>query len=185
MIPMKLVKKTSVSSSDEDVDVARYEINKYDGVIINDEIYTVFDNGNCNKYIEMTEPIPYEFVITSIEGSSLLICTPKFNESVFTPEFVDNICPQICEFFVSNKADVKVVTENRAFGTKPIRNDVGYLYSDNPVSSTDYFNILDSLVLFVNTGYIQVSLPLTINVANNAMQDDIVERKKGRRDPSV
>ena len=181
MIPMKIVYLSSLtgetpSTGETVVNVVRYKVNKYDGVLINERIYRVFNGANCSKYIEMDESVPYEFTINYIEGSSLLICTPKLSSYDLPTEFIDELCPQICEYFVHNQNNVKVISENRAFGTKYIKSDIGFTYDDNPLSSNDYYDIFDNLTLFVNSGYIQIPLPLVMNVAMEGLQEDAVKR---------
>jgi len=166
----------SLNSSDT-VGKIRYAINKYEGIRINGKVYRVYvDNENSSKHIQMSEPTPYEFMVDSIEGSSLLICTPSFNSQEFTDEFIDSICAQICDFFVERQDTVKIISENRAFGTRVIDSNIAYSIMDSPASSNDYYDAANTLTLFVNSGYIQMPIPLTMNVALNGMQEDIVNK---------
>ena len=196
MIPMKIIDPSDdtetssdeteggeSSTSQESVDSTdtvgkvRYAINKYEGISINGKVYRVYvDSEDSSKHIQMSEPTPYEFIVESIEGSSLLICTPSFNSQEFTDEFVDSICAQICDFFVERQDTVKIISENRAFGTRPIDSNIGYVASSGASSSNDYYDAANILTLFVNSGYIQIPLPLTMNVALNGMQEDIVNK---------
>lgn len=164
-------------NSSDTVGKIRYAINKYEGIRINGKVYRVYvDSEDSSKHIQMSEPTPYEFIVDSIEGSSLLICTPSFNSQEFTDEFIDSICAQICDFFVERQDTVKIISENRAFGTRVIDSNIAYSIMDNPVSSNDYYDAANTLTLFVNSGYIQIPLPLTMNVALNGMQEDIVNK---------
>jgi hypothetical protein len=191
MIPMKIgidgdnvtLERYGYVVKNDAAGAAKYTVNKYKGININGKIYRVHTDGEnsstgSEKYIEMSEPVPYEFMVDSIEGSSLLICTPKLSTFEYTDDFIANICPLICELFVDRQDVVKIVSENRAFGTKYINSDTSYLAEDDSTESlSELYDSLNNLVLFVNSGYIQVQLPLTMNVALNGMQDDIVKKE--------
>jgi hypothetical protein len=81
----------------------------------------------------------------------------------------------MCDMYAS-RDDVKISFKNKAFGTREITPAIGKTFDSGAASSNDYYNIFDNLVLFANSGYIQIDLPFTMNVANNTIQDDIVER---------
>lgn len=165
---------TGTSKADD----AEYEIVSYSGVSINGTIYRVMnypDNPN-GKYIVTEMPLTTDFIIDRIEGSSMLICVPYLNTSEYDDDFIDDMTPELSGFYVGNKVNVKLYSRNRAFGQRNITPSIGYLSSDNPKSSNDYDDIFDKLTLFTNSGYIQLDIPLTMNVANNAMQEDIVKR---------
>ena len=191
MIPMKLgidgdnvtLERYGYIVKNNAADTAKYTVNKYKGININGKIYRVHtDEENSstgsNKYIEMSEPVPYEFMVNSIEGNSLLICTLSLSTFEYTDEFISNISPLICELFVERQDVTKIVSENRAFGTKYINSETSYLAEDDTTALlSELYNALTNLTLYTNSGYIQVQLPLTMNVALNGMQDDIVKKE--------
>lgn len=155
-----------------------YEIKAYDGVIINDTAYRVmvYDTNPRTKYIITSIPMTTEFIIDSIEGSSMYICIPNLNTYEYDDSFRDEMCSQLCDLYVTRKNDVKIYSKNRAFGTRDITPTIGKTMDSSATSSNDYYSLFDNLVLFANTGYIEFDIPLTMNVANNAMQEDVVER---------
>jgi hypothetical protein len=155
---------------------ANYEATFFSGVTIDGKSYRVYDNGDGNEYIYTDKAIPVEFTIDSILGSSLLICKPNLNGYEFNDEFRDEISTNLCEFINSRQSEVKVYSQNNAFGTRHITHEIGFIGNDLPTSSDDYENIIDNLTLFANSGYIQLSLPLVMDVALNGMQEDTVKR---------
>ena len=165
-----------VLKSSKSATTAQYEATFFSGVTIDGKSYRVYDNGDGNEYIYTDKAIPVEFTIDSILGSSLLICKPNLNGYEFNDEFRDEVSANICEFICSRQSEAKVYSQNNAFGTRHITHDIGFIGEDIPASSNDYENIVDNLILFTNSGYIQLSLPLVMDVANNIMQEDTVNR---------
>lgn len=155
-----------------------YEIKAYDGVIIKDIAYRVmeYDTSPRTKYIIANMPMTTEFIIDAVEGSSMYICIPNLNTYEYDDNFRDEMCSQLCDLYVTRKNDVKIYSKNRAFGTRDVTPTIGKTMDSNASSSDDYYDLFDNLILFANTGYIEVDIPLTINVANNAMQEEVVER---------
>lgn len=185
-VPMKITGSTTqlerygkIVSGDSKIAVdAVYDINQYSGVTINGNKYPVIEGGNeSSPVVVIGERLTYEFQIISIEGSSLLVCTPNFNAFEFDDEFRDRYCANVCEYFVTNQDTVMMYVKDRAFGFKPIKDNIGYANGElEPLSSNDYYNLFDNLILYSDFGYIHIPLKLDMNVANNILQDDIVER---------
>ena len=186
MVPMKITGNTTqlerygkiVSSGSEIAVDAVYDINQYSGVTINGNKYPVIEGGDeSSPVVVIGERLTYEFQVISIEGSSLLVCTPNFNAFEFDDEFRDRYCANVCEHFVTNQDTVMMYVKDRAFGLKPIKDNIGYANGElEPLSSNDYYNLFDNLILYSDFGYIHIPLKLDMNVANNILQDDIVER---------
>lgn len=185
LIPMQVVNgKTQLkryglivsgNPSTSAVTEAFYNIVTYDGVRIEDNVYRVIGSSdNRSKYVIINKPFAMEFNIVSVEGSSLLICEPSLNPLEYDTIFIDSMSSIFCDTFIQRPEHVKIYSKNRAFGTRIITPEIGFV--NNTDSSSTYDDILEKLVLFTNDGYIQIKLPLEINVANNAMQEDVVTR---------
>lgn len=179
-IPMRIInngKKLErygyIVTGDTSADTQTYAIKSYDGVRINGTVYRV---DTVSETITANMPYTNEFNIDNIEGSSMLICTPYLNPLEYSIDFIDEITQSICGFYVANEYGTRVYAKNRAFGERPITPSVGYARNPGATSSDGYYDLFNKLTLFANTGYIQIKLPLTMNVANNAMQEDIVNR---------
>ena len=166
---------------------AIYDIVSYDGVKIGNSVYKVIgtipsDSDESDgiiseeKYVIIDKPVAMEFNVVSVEGSSLVICEPSFNPLEYDDEFIDSLSAFFCDMYVQRPEHIKIYSKNRAFGSRIITPEVGFAKNDAAESSSTYDNILDELSLFTNDGYIQIKLPLEMNVANNAMQEDIVTR---------
>ena len=156
---------------------AVYDIVTYDGVRIIDNVYRVFrSEDNKESYVTIDKPVTMEFNIVSVEGSSLIICEPSLNVLEYDDNFINNMSPIFCDIFVQRTEHIDIYSKNRAFGTRIITPEIGFAKNNKADSSSTYDNILDELSLFTNDGYIQIKLPLEMNVANNAMQEDVVTR---------
>ncbi len=183
-IPMKIKDASHLEryglivKGNSQADTQTYEIKAYDGVIIKDIAYRVmeYDTNPRTKYIIANMPMTTEFIIDAIEGSSMYICIPNLNTYEYDDDFRDEMCSQLCDLYVTRKNDVKIYSKNRAFGTRDVTPTIGKTMDQNASSSNDYYDLFDNLILFANTGYIEVDIPLTMNVANNAMQEEVVER---------
>lgn len=183
-IPMKILEDNKLEryglivTGDTSANTAIYSAITYSGVSINGNVYRVIEYNSTprTKYIYTDFPVTNEFFVNSIEGSSLLICVPNFNYYEYDQNFIDEMSPMLCEYYVNNSEFVKIHSKNRAFGIREITPNIGLIMYSGATSSNDYYDILEKLKLYTNTGYIQLKLPLTMNVANNAMQEDIVER---------
>lgn len=183
-IPMKIKDASHLEryglivKGNSQADTQTYEIKAYDGVIIKDIAYRVmeYDTNPRTKYIIANMPMTTEFIIDAIEGSSMYICIPNLNTYEYDDDFRDEMCSQLCDLYVTRKNDVKIYSKNRAFGTRDVTPTIGKTMDQNASSSNDYYDLFDNLILFANTGYIEVDIPLTMNVANNVMQEEVVER---------
>ena len=157
MVPMKITGNTTqlerygkIVSSDSEIAVdAVYDINQYSGVTINGNKYPVIEGGNeSSPVVVIGERLTYEFQVISIEGSSLLVCTPNFNAFEFDDEFRDRYCANVCEYFVTNQDTVMMYVKDRAFGFKPIKDNIGYANGElEPLSSNDYYNLFEMISL--------------------------------------
>ena len=183
-IPMKIVDSKSkleryglVVTGDSQANTARYNIVPHDGVKIADKIYRVRTyETSSSRYIVTNLPTTTEFIIESVEGSSLFICAPNLSRYEYSEAFINEMSANLCDLYASNANNVTVYSKNRAFGVREITPTIGKLMGTGSVSSDDYYNLFNNLTLFTNSGYIQIDVPLTMDVANNTMQEDIVEK---------
>ena len=152
-----------------------YNIKSYSGVTIGGNVYRVTEYGDNGKCITPDMPMKNEFLVTSVVGSSLYICEPSLNNIEYSQDFIDEMAGYMCDMY-AERDDVTISSKNRAFGIREITPSVAKTFLSGATSSNDFYNVFDDLTLFANSGYIQIDLPFTMNVANNTMQDDIVER---------
>ena len=164
---------------------ANYNIRPYDGVIIDNKKYIVRevsaktepeDEEVVYKYASIDIPRKYTFNIIEKIGNSTYICEPDVNITEFTDEFNRMITNEICNDVVSNQNSYTLYVENKIFGDKSITNNLPFLRNNTPTSSDDYYDLFNDLTIFVKNGYIDIPLPLKMDVANNTIQDDIVTR---------
>ena len=156
--------------------VAEYEINEYSGVTIDGVRYHV-DETYDSYIVTVDGNNRYLFRIIEKRGSSMLICKPGIDTIEITDEFYRYIAPIMCDEVVANKVNMGFYVKNKAFGETEVKNGIGFLGSVVPYSSDDYYNLFDHLVLWVRDSYISVPLLFGEKMANNIMQDDIVERE--------
>jgi hypothetical protein len=168
---------TDAISAKSAITEALYDIVTYDGVKINDSVYRVIRSADSgDSYAIIDKPVSMEFNIVSVEGSSLIICEPSLNILEYDDTFIDSMSPIFCDTFIQRLEHVNIYSKNRAFGSRIITPEIGFVNNNDADSSSTYDDILEKLTLFTNDGYIQIKLPLEMNVANNAMQEDIVTR---------
>lgn len=181
----EIVSGTSNPDIQDSAVTVTYDIVQHNGIKIKDNVYQVYsavsysteEEDTYNFFIQIEEKIPFQFVVKYIEGSSLLVCTPNFNIYEFDDEFRDRVNASICDYFVTNQSTTLLYVKNKSFGVRDITSEIGYSSGeDNPVTSNDYYNLFNNLVLYVDTGHIHIPLKLDINVANNMMQEDLVNR---------
>lgn len=175
----------TISASSSAAVTVTYDIVQHDGIQINDNIYQVFSGAafsgdgvnSAESFVQIEEKVPFQFVVKSIEGSSLLVCTPNFNVYDFDDEFRERVNAGICDYFVTNQSTTLLYVKNKSFGVREITSEIGYSSGeDNPVTSNEYYDLFRNLVLYVDTGHIHIPLKFDINVANNMMQEDLVNR---------
>lgn len=163
---------------------AIYEIKPYSGVTINGKNYIVneveVDNYDGTKSIikyattDLVQRLRY--VIDEVKGSSMYVCSLDVDRSDFTSDFRRYISSDLSSSLVGNKSSYRLVVKNKIFGDVDITDDLAFRATLNPVSSDDFFNILDDLKIYIDTAYIQLPISFSMNAASNQLQDNIVER---------
>jgi hypothetical protein len=179
---LKRYGKAISGDSNQAVDML-YVIKSYSGVVINGTVYRVHESSvevegeapDTQYYVETDIKIPYKFRVVDIIGSSMLVCVPEFSTLEYDTDFITDIRVEICRFFVSNSGSTKVSIPNKSFGIKRPVDGTRTIAGSVADSSNDYYNPTN-LTLYTNTGIITVQFPMTINVANNILQSDTVQR---------
>lgn len=182
-IPMQIVENTEgdlvveryglIVKTDTEAAKAVYEIKTYDGVKIEGNVYKIH-YGVDGDYVMGEFDTNTEFQIIDTVGSSLFVCVPYFEREEYDDDFIDTMSFLLCDFYISNKISVIAYAKNNAFGTREITPNIGFVGNTNATSSNDYYDLFKNLVLYVNTGYIQMDIPFTINTGLNGLQEDIV-----------
>lgn len=163
---------------------AIYEIKPYSGVTINGKNYIVneveLDNydgtNNTVKYASTDLVQRLRFIIDEVKGSSMYVCSLDVDRSDFTSEFRRYISNDLSSSLVANKTSYRLVVKNKIFGDVEITDDLAFRATLNPISSDDFFNILDDLKIYIDTAYIQLPIAFSMNAAINQLQDNITER---------
>lgn len=184
-VPMELVNVSGetrlsryglvVSSSNSAATQETYSISGYSGVTIDGKDYMVKDtNGVSMVLIEKKDRI--RFVIDDIKGNSLLICEPYINAKEYSASTeIRERQNELCDKIVSEQSNYSLLLPNPIFGLMPITNDLAFMVTDTPKSSDDYYNLFNDLVIETNSGYINLPINISTNVANNLLQSELVQ----------
>ena len=168
-----------INTSSNEAVTTIYDIKPYSGVTINGKDYIITDksvNDETLYYVAIDLSPQYNFIIDEIRGSSLYICTPDINSTDFTDDFDRFISEAICKDVVDNQSNFELYIQNKIFGETEISKDLAFRKTETPVSSDDFYNLFDDIVIYVNNAYIHIPISLRMDVANNTLQDDIVTR---------
>lgn len=154
-----------------------YPIVHYSGVTIEGNKYIVNDDRGY-RYIEgIGLNTEYIFTVEDIVGSSLLVCKPSFEPTNFTKGFITQVSHEICDDVVRNQSSFMLYTKNKIFGDREITKELAFTNTESPKSSDDYYNVLENLVVYKRSGYINVPLKLGSTIGGNPLQDDTVENQ--------
>ena len=82
----------------------------------------------------------------------------------------------ICSDVIGNQTSYKLFIDNKIFGDRIITKDLPFIRNRYPISSDDYYDLFNDLIIYVKNGYIHIPLSLRMDVSNNLLQDDLVER---------
>lgn len=168
-----------IVNGDGDVERATnvtYSLKAYSGVTINDVRYLQRDYGEGEKYVEITKPIEYEFVITEKIGNSSYVCVPHINENDFTDDFVRYYSKEMCSQVVNNKSEYSLETKNKIFGDREITSLLVFDRVAYPSSSDEYYDLFSDLRIYARNAYLSFPISLTKDVAINALQEELVKR---------
>lgn len=164
-------------------DTTYYEINKYDGVIINGEKYKrhrKYEEGveieNC-VVTDLNDS--YYLEIDDILGKNNLSCKAFLPSFTLSQETETAINSYIISRIMSD--DIRIDKCNKIFGVVEITPYIPFYNSnsmnENVFSSDYYFNLFSSLKLFCNVGYISIKLPIISKSGGDPIQSDIVNSK--------
>jgi len=190
-VPMKIINADSnggklkrygkiISGDTQKAMDAVYNIKTYSGITVNDKNYAIYDTKDINEkriyYATLDLPSQYTFSIEEIVGSSMYVCKPEINSTDFTDDFGRYMSEIICEEIVNNQSQYELFIQNKIFGETEISADLPFRMTNKPLSSDDYYNLFDNLKIYVDNAYIHIPISLKMDVANNALQDDIITR---------
>ena len=160
-----------------------YEINKYDGVIINGEKYKRY--RKCEEGVEIENCVvtdlndSYYLEIDDILGKNNLSCKAFLPSFTLSQETETEINSYIISRIMSD--DIRIDKCNKIFGVVEITPYIPFYNSnsmnENVFSSDYYFNLFSSLKLFCNVGYISIKLPIISKSGGDPIQSDIVNSK--------
>lgn len=164
-------------------DKTYYEINKYDGVIINGEKYK--RHRNYEEDVEIENCVvtdlndSYYLEIDDILGKNNLSCKAFLPSFTLSQETETAINSYIISRIMSD--DIRIDKCNKIFGVVEITPYIPFYNSnsinENVFSSDYYFNLFSSLKLFCNVGYISIKLPIISKSGGDPIQSDIVNSK--------
>ena len=180
----KYVKPYSLIVSANTVnDTTYYEINKYDGVIINGEKYK--RHRKYEEDVEIENCVvtdlndSYYLEIDDILGKNNLSCKAFLPSFTLSQETETAINSYIISRIMSD--DIRIDKCNKIFGVVEITPYIPFYKSnsmnENVFSSDYYFNLFSSLKLFCNVGYISIKLPIISKSGGDPIQSDIVNSK--------
>ena len=188
-VPMKILsleqlQRYGVTLGENGVSAYTYTIKPYDGVEIDGVKYPIENrtseyNGHTLGYeYAVLDGIPNKMSLSVIDkiGSSLFLCEPTLNKSEVSSSLTATIATAICDEIMDGWNGMSFIIPNKAFGLNPITPQAAFTVVNSPTSSDDYFNLFESLVIYVRNGHITLSLPLGNSVGGNPLQDDVVER---------
>ena len=161
-----------------------YSIKSYSGVTVNGVSYRI--TPIYQEYDDDSEVIGYNFsgepelahrlrVIETI-GSSLLVCEADLYSNEFTEGFINNKMSNIASELVFGQKEYVIYRKNSLFGEREVLPHNGEISTTDATSSDDFQNVLGTLVLYANIGYIEIPIKLNADIAMNHLIDDTRDR---------
>ncbi len=183
-VPMKIVKEGDnfklnrygniVVEASGASSAVSYDIKPYSGITVDGKKYIINDDG-INPYVMLDKSNQFTFVVREIKGNSMLICDLDINMTDFNDEFRTLITEESCRYVVEHQDTIQLSLKNKIFGDKEITKELAFQATTTPISSDDYYNLLDNLDIYTKNAYIQLPMMLTSQQGNNLLQDDLVE----------
>ena len=169
-----------------------YEITSASGVAIGNNVYRVFENeidrvtletdeGTLyeltHKYVEISEDVDYNFIVSGKNGSKTYMCYPNVDETdVFGTDDATAIRKYITDLVVRNKENFTFYVRNDIFGGSEIYPDT-YLYdaamAEKPFTTSEKLNIS----LYKINAYANVKFPIVNRIANDILREDIISHE--------
>lgn len=155
-----------------------YNINEYDGVIINGKSYKRYKNDSEN-IIPTDLPSKYMLEVDDVVGSSILVCKAFLPTEGLTKNEYIAIGKETLQMVVGASSALRLTSVNKIFGVREITPLLPFSKKSSDyediTSSKYYYDLFDSLSLYCSMGYVSVKFPMTMHVGDDAMQDNIVE----------
>lgn len=162
-----------------------YKIAPYDGILVNGKPYAlkekrdVIDENNpiINWVVSVDDKKIIPFTVRERLGSSALVCDPIIPNNL-TREFSSYMSKLMTRDVVLNQSTMEMYVKDRVFGDEEITEDSGWEYRYYASTIEDsmlwYYNVKYNPIIIVANGHISIPLNLDVNMANNILQDDIV-----------
>ena len=183
---MKLVRYGLIVSGDSSSFASDgiYDINTYDGIVIDGVKYPIYPSGVTEDtsaseelYADISLQNRYPFLITEKIGNSLYICEPLMDSTYFTANFARHLSEEICEDVVSNQNFFDIRVKNKIFGEESITETLPFRVTSTPTSSDDYYDLFNDLKININKAYISIPIMFSANAGTNLLKDDLVARE--------
>lgn len=154
-----------------------YSINNYGGISINGVNYRKHPNED---YIEVPLSPSYKLVVTDTVGSSTFVCDIDIDGEQISNATLDIIRRDIMQEILASTSHYSLSGVNKIFGVREITPQLPFLIkkrnsSDVILSSDYYYDLFDNLKLYMNSGFLMVKIPMSMNVGGDAIQDNVVE----------
>ena len=159
-----------------------YDVNHYSGVTISGIDYKVLetepedDDDKPLNFILIETGVAHRLKVIETIGNSLIVCEPDFDENEFSDEYIKDKKYAICNEIISNNVLYHYYIKNHIFGEREVLPGNGKLYNSGATSTDDYQDVLDSLKLYTNTGYILLPINLEAGAEINMLLDDVREK---------
>ena len=154
---------------------ASYDIIHYSGVTISGIDYKVLEDEYSN-FIILETGITHRLKVIENIGMSLVVCEPDLETIEFSDDYVKEKVYAICNEIISESFAYQFFIKNLLFGEREVLPGNGKIYDSDAVSTDDYQNVLDSLKLYTNIGYILLPINLEAGAETNMLIDDTRER---------
>jgi hypothetical protein len=166
-------------------DQTPYTIKHYDGVKINDTVYTVYsaysgsdDSIYLYSYVQINEPVEYKLKVIDVIGSKIFVCTPYFDARKYSQSAMDAFREEMMSVLVNNYETMAFSVKNLLFGYDEI---TPYTYSEeavfnnHPVSSEDFFRLINNMTIFKIHDYMTFPLKMDRKVQNDLYKAELTE----------
>ena len=152
-----------------------YPVIHYSGVTISGIDYRVKEDEFSNFILLETGNV-YRLKVIETIGNSLVVCEPDLDPLEFSDSYTKDKVYAICSELVSDDISYQYYIKNPLFGEREVLPGNGKIYSSDATSTDDYQNVLESLKLYTNIGYILLPINLEAGAETNILLDDTREK---------
>lgn len=165
-----------------------YQITQYDGVIIDDYAYKVYNDGSVvTRYAEIDIPHKMLFNVVDMNGSSLAVLEPELIEVGVNDEFIESYKKFAVSEAVSKQDNLTMQVPNYIFGSERIEPYTAFMYNDSPKSSDNGYPLLSNLSIYYPNAFIKFPFSLDTSLRTDQLQDDLVKTQffDSQRDAAI